>query len=461
MNGRQTVTWRVAFMLALAATLASCAPPTGTATIPSGPLNTTLDLHSGVAHASNTDGSSRGGSVLAAPALAPDIAYILSLPAGDTVLPPAPGEEFTFAVRPEGTVVMRALAGEIETAPDSRRTFTVSQGEQWTLLPGTTEVIVEHVEEPLPLDLDLFVPPDGIDVPAIIPTVPAEAPEFITPTLPAEGRSIAYGETVQSALEEGKGEVWTFEGGVGDVVTISMIGLGDLADTYLELYAPDGTVLTEDDDSGDDYFALIEEYELPRSGTYHIVARAYSDQAGSYVLTLYLGGQPTEVPCVDLDHSLEPIMAQAQERGYDLGCPTRPAFSVYGAFQEFRANHFMIWDSSVREICVLIPYDDVEGTYTVYRDEWEEGMPEVHPDCAHMPPPAGYQLPIRGFGKVWCESGLWDQIGWPEAHEQAAELLVQPTERGLLVRVGGLPGGQDFLFALDLSERLWIATTVP
>lgn len=100
------------------------------------------------------------------------------------------------------------------------------------------------------------------------------------------GGSLTYGEMVESVLEQGERQVWTFEGTAGDVVSISMIGLGDLSDTYLELYAPDGALLTEDDDSGEGYSALIGEYELPQSGTYRIVARAWAAEAGEYELSL-------------------------------------------------------------------------------------------------------------------------------------------------------------------------------
>lgn len=103
---------------------------------------------------------------------------------------------------------------------------------------------------------------------------------------PPEGGSVNYGEKVQGLLVEGEREVWTFEGSAGDKVTISMVGLEGLTDTYLELYGPDGTLLAFDDDSGGNYSALIGEYELPQSGVYRIVARAYGGETGSYELSL-------------------------------------------------------------------------------------------------------------------------------------------------------------------------------
>jgi len=103
---------------------------------------------------------------------------------------------------------------------------------------------------------------------------------------PPGGGTITYGETVESAIESGEQEAWTFEGNAGDQIAISMVGAEDLTDTYLELYGPDGTLLTIDDDSGEGFFALIQEYTLPQTGTYRIIARAFSDESGPYTLTL-------------------------------------------------------------------------------------------------------------------------------------------------------------------------------
>jgi hypothetical protein len=166
--------------------------------------------------------------------------------------------------------------------------------------------------------------------------------------------------------------------------------------------------------------------------------------------------QPTAQPtseCVAIDSRLQSIANHADIKGYDMGCATGAAFFVEtngdrGALQEYWANvddpnphthlrSLMIWRSDNREIYVIIGKntDASEGTLLAYTDFWEESQPAVHPNCAGMTVPSGYELPVRGFGKIWCENNLVDQIGWPADSEEAADILVQPTQRGLLMKV--------------------------
>jgi len=228
MNRRQIHTLIVCSLLALiiGALLAAC-DDNGTPTLPQGPLNTTLNQKAGVSHLSNTGGSSKAAPLLAAPAPAPDVAYILFFPQGDAVLPPDPGEEFTFAVNPEGEVVMQAQVGEIETAPEGKRSFAVPQGEQWTLSPGTSEVTVVRLEEAPLLNLDRFVPPQGTEAPSVIPTVPAEKPIPVTP------------------LPEGELEIWhPWAGGPEEEMLRAAVGW------FREQY-PDVEIRVEDMDWGE------------------------------------------------------------------------------------------------------------------------------------------------------------------------------------------------------------------
>jgi hypothetical protein len=170
-------------------------------------------------------------------------------------------------------------------------------------------------------------------------------------------------------------------------------------------------------------------------------------------------------PCVATDPVLEPVLDLAQSQGHVMGCAKAPAFNVAkdgstGAFQEFWANvdnpnphmHYrslMIWRADTKKIYVIDGEntDASKGTLLAYTDTWEEGQPAVHPDCAGMTVPSGYQLPVRGFGKVWCTEDLVDEVGWPSQPEVQVNLLVQPMEVGWLIKVSN-PLGTSYLVAL-------------
>ena len=71
----------------------------------------------------------------------------------------------------------------------------------------------------------------------------------------------------------------------------------------------------------------------------------------------------------------------------------------------------------------------------------------IAPACAAMTPPAGYQLPIRGFGKLWCDLALWGTVGWPAENEAGVTLLVQRTQRGRVLKTS--VSGRVFLIAIN------------
>lgn len=100
----------------------------------------------------------------------------------------------------------------------------------------------------------------------------------------SNGGRISYGETVRGRTMSSLGDEWTFSARTGDVVTIYM--QSDTMDTYLTLLDPDGFVIAEDDDGGGGTNSLIDNYWLPDSGTYTIVAGEFSGLPGTYQLSL-------------------------------------------------------------------------------------------------------------------------------------------------------------------------------
>ncbi len=202
---------------------------------------------------------------------------------------------------------------------------------------------------------------------------------------------------------------------------------------------------------------------------------------GTALFVRIVVADPTVTPtpaCVAPDGVFVDVLTYAQDAGQNPGCSIGPAITVNGVFQLFETNAagvnpparmggFMLWRADEGLISALgngwasyMPAHDGDVLH-VYNDLWDEGQPETHPDCASMAVPSGYQLPRRGFGKVWCENGLWDdtKLGWPGAAEAGATLLIQPTRNGVLIGVTGYPGGNPWYFTLDIPGGRWYGSS--
>jgi hypothetical protein len=118
------------------------------------------------------------------------------------------------------------------------------------------------------------------------------------PPAPASTGHLAVGDRVVGRLEPGDltredagyQDFWEFEGRGGEDVVAELRSVA--FDTYLELYRPDGTLLTQDDDGlGDGTNSLITAH-LSRAGRYRLVVRSYSqkERAGLYELALLSTG---------------------------------------------------------------------------------------------------------------------------------------------------------------------------
>ncbi|MGC9399307.1 MAG: NBR1-Ig-like domain-containing protein [Anaerolineae bacterium] len=160
---------------------------------------------------------------------------------------------------------------------------------------------------------------------------------------------------------------------------------------------------------------------------------------------------PEETGCeIPYDSAFAATLDYATSLGFDVGCPQGAAYDVSGAAQVFWANvehpnphmHYrtlMIWNTPYKQgeiyYVTVSETSPVQPFHAAY-DTWEEGMPETRPACAGMTVPDGYLMPIRGFGKLWCDGELWESIGWPREPEIGLNFLVQPTEGGRLMRFG-------------------------
>jgi len=94
---------------------------------------------------------------------------------------------------------------------------------------------------------------------------------------------ITFTELIKGNVEDGV--VWTFEGSVGQIISIAMDEDDGTLDTWLTLLGPDGTILSTDDDSGDNTNSLIHNFALSENGSYTILPVGYSP-TGAYTLLL-------------------------------------------------------------------------------------------------------------------------------------------------------------------------------
>lgn len=140
------------------------------------------------------------------------------------------------------------------------------------------------------------------------PTVSSnDTPPTIENVDTGEAVALDYGDTATGILDaETYQVVYAFSGQAGDVVTIAMqaAAIDSSLDSSLILLGPDGnTVLAENDDFDfNSLDARIENFELPESGTYTIVATRFDAEAGlsggEFTLNLVLAEEGLPTPPV-------------------------------------------------------------------------------------------------------------------------------------------------------------------
>ena len=179
-----------------------------------------------------------------------------------------------------------------------------------TLLePNRTEIRTNDDESIANRDSLLIttLPSEGLQVIRVVPYDSLSGGEFIVSVelLPAEAtddsRILSIGESVQARLHD-PGDIDTFEfaGEAGQVVRIRADGeIG--ADTFMEVFGPDGGFLALSDDSGHGLDAEVE-LELAVSGRYRVdvfpavVGRPGGERhrIGDYVFSVELLPEPVE-----------------------------------------------------------------------------------------------------------------------------------------------------------------------
>ncbi|MBN2554582.1 MAG: PPC domain-containing protein [Anaerolineales bacterium] len=107
--------------------------------------------------------------------------------------------------------------------------------------------------------------------------------------------SLQYNRTTSGSIDGAEEfEIWSFEGHTGDLIAITMDGPGAL-DPYLSFFNPDFELISSNDDGGAGTDSVIFLNMLPETGTYYVLAKAYSG-TGQYDLTVLLYSPENQAP---------------------------------------------------------------------------------------------------------------------------------------------------------------------
>lgn len=99
----------------------------------------------------------------------------------------------------------------------------------------------------------------------------------------ASATPMSYGQTVSGSITaQQRFVVYSFEGQVGDIVTIGMNAQGGTLDPALYLISPEQIQITYNDDvtAGENPNSVIEQVTLPSTGTYYVIATHYGLNVG-------------------------------------------------------------------------------------------------------------------------------------------------------------------------------------
>lgn len=250
------------------------------------------------------------------------------------------------------------------------------------------------------LDLRLVVA--GDQTPTALPTLPPP---------PASTRTIGLGESRGGTLETGDAQdLWAFTGQANAVITIRMDATAGEIDPSLRLFAPDGSPVAGDENSGGGRNALIAGVRLPATGTY-LIRTAGSGRIGDYVLSVEPGlpppsPTPTATPVLPTPGpsptlTITPTVIEVAQSGAQIrigqtiqGMITRPdqvdRFMVFGpAGAVISVGIFPAEDSNlVPSLIMYAPNGDQVGTAA--------GAPGAIIGGYALPATGAYILYVRG-----------------------------------------------------------------
>lgn len=139
-----------------------------------------------------------------------------------------------------------------------------------------------------------------------------------------------------------------------------------------------------------------------------------------------------------------------------LSCPTSAANTVLSAYQPFERGA-MVWvasQGSLPQSAIYTLFNN--NNFQAFSDTWRDGVDPV--SGGQQPPAANLLEPVRGFGKIWRESGgVKDNLGWATSAENGNQAVIQQFERGTMIYLSQT--GQTYIL-INGAPSVWSAVSV-
>jgi hypothetical protein len=310
------------------------------------------------------------------------------------------------------------------------------------------------------LDLRLVVAGDQTPTASPTPSPP-----------PASSRTLGLGESRTGTLQTGDAQdLWALAGQAGAVITIRMDATAGEIDPSLRLFAPDGSLVAGDEDSGGGRNALIAGVRLPVTGTY-LIRAAGSGRIGDYVLSAEPGlpppsPTPTATPVLPTPGpsptpTITPTVIEVAQNGAQI----RIGQTIQGTIASpDQVDRFVVFGAAGAVISVgMFPAEDsrLVPSLIMYAPNGDQVGTAAGATGAII---AGYTLPVTGAYVLYVRGWRGESIG---AYTLTAGdgLTLRNLDGGPVVAGTPSPGkllrrGDRETWSLDLPANATIAVEV-
>ncbi|MDZ4771240.1 MAG: matrixin family metalloprotease [Chloroflexota bacterium] len=194
---------------------------------------------------------------------------------------------------------------------------------------------------------------------------------------------LRYGEPIDGALAGGGTVEYTFLAEAGDPLLIIANAKGGEIDPYLQLYAPDGTLIAEDDDGGGKRNARIEGVSAPETGVHRVrLTNKLQGGGGNYALIINNAAEVIAYHGGGVD---SPFAVDPGYQGYQLSEPWGRTDLTYvivniiggfpeGAVEQVIAEGFQAWTNNTpltftrvadQNADIVVQFSQIDGSSQV------------------------------------------------------------------------------------------------